>query len=74
MAIVAGIGLTNIVTLPEAVAPGITLAAKRLLRLGIVFLGLKLALSDILGLGAPMLLVIVCVVAGGIPAPSGWGG
>lgn len=66
IAIVLGIGLTNVISLPEAVSPGITLAAKKLLRLGIVFLGLKLALSDIIGLGAPMLLVIVCVVAGGI--------
>lgn len=66
IAIMLGIGLTNVVSLPEAVSPGITLAAKKLLRLGIVFLGLKLVLSDIIGLGAPMLLVIVCIVAGGI--------
>ncbi len=66
IAIVLGIALTNIVRLPEPTAPGITLAAKKLLRLGIVFLGLKLVLSDILSLGVPMLVVIVCIVAGGI--------
>ncbi len=66
VAIVAGIALTNLVVLPEAVSPGITFAAKKLLRLGIVFLGLKLVLSDIIGLGVPMLIVIVCVVTGGI--------
>jgi uncharacterized integral membrane protein (TIGR00698 family) len=66
VAIVLGIVLTNVVDLPESVAPGITLAAKSLLRLGIVFLGLKLALSDIVGLGAPMLVVVVCVVTAGI--------
>ena len=32
--------------------PGLTVAARRLLRLGIVVLGLKLSLTDIAGLGA----------------------
>lgn len=66
IAIVLGIALTNTVRLPQSTAPGITLAAKKLLRLGIVFLGLQLVLSDIAALGVPMLLVIVCIVAGGI--------
>ncbi|HET7415093.1 MAG TPA: YeiH family protein [Arthrobacter sp.] len=66
VAIVLGIALTNVVRLPESTAPGITLAAKKLLRLGIVFLGLQLVLSDIISLGVPMLVVIVCIVAGGI--------
>ena len=61
-----GIALTNVVRLPESTAPGLTLASKKLLRLGIVFLGLQLVLSDIVSLGAPMLVVIVCIVAGGI--------
>ena len=66
IAIVLGIALTNTVRLPESTTPGITFAAKKLLRVGIVFLGLQLVLSDIVSLGAPMLLVIVCIVAGGI--------
>src|SRR5699024_5525577 len=66
VAIVAGIALTNVVRLPESTAPGITLASKKLLRLGIVFLGLQLVISDILSLGAPMLVVIVCIVGGGL--------
>lgn len=66
IAIVAGIALTNVVRLPESTAPGITLASKKLLRLGIVFLGLQLVISDILSLGAPMLVVIVCIVGGGL--------
>lgn len=66
VAIVVGIALTNIVRLPESTEPGITFASKKLLRLGIVFLGLQLVLSDIIDLGIPMLLVIVCIVAGGI--------
>jgi len=66
IAIVLGIAVTNTVRLPQSTAPGITLAAKKLLRLGIVFLGLQLVLSDIAALGVPMLIVIVCIVAGGI--------
>lgn len=66
IAIILGITLTNVVRLPAATAPGITFAAKKLLRLGIVFLGLQLVLADIVSLGAPMLVVIVCIVAGGI--------
>ncbi|MBQ0868785.1 MULTISPECIES: YeiH family protein [unclassified Streptomyces] len=45
-----------------AARPGLTLAAKRLMRLGIVLLGLKLALSDVLGLGWATLAMVVCVV------------
>lgn len=66
VAIVVGIALTNVVRLPESTSPGITLASKKLLRLGIVFLGLQLVISDIISLGVPMLIVIVCIVAGGL--------
>lgn len=66
IAIVLGIAVTNLVPLPESTSRGITFSAKKLLRLGIVFLGLKLVLSDIVSLGVPMLLVIVCIVVGGI--------
>lgn len=66
VAIMAGIIVANAARLPAALDPGITFAAKKLLRAGIVFLGLQLVLSDILALGAPMLAVIVCIVAGGM--------
>lgn len=66
VAIVLGVVLTNVVRLPAAVTPGTDFAAKRLLRAGIVVLGLQVAVGDILALGAPMLLVVVCIVAGGI--------
>lgn len=66
IAIVLGIALTNSFRLPDSLAPGLDFSAKKLLRGGIVFLGLQLALADIIALGVPMLLVIVCIVAGGI--------
>ncbi|MFT0846153.1 YeiH family protein [Actinomycetaceae bacterium L2_0104] len=66
IAIVLGILIANVVSLPSSTAKGIDFSAKKLLRVGIVFLGLRLVLSDIADLGAPMLIVILCIVAGGI--------
>lgn len=66
IAIVLGIVAANTGILPRAAAPGIDFSAKKLLRAGIVFLGLQLVLGDIVALGAPMLAVIICVVAGGL--------
>ena len=66
VAIVLGVVAANTGLLPAATTPGIDFSAKKLLRVGIVFLGLQLVLGDIVALGAPMLGVIVCVVAVGI--------
>ena len=66
VAIVLGVVVTNATRLPASLSPGVDFSAKVLLRVGIVFLGLQLVLGDILGLGAPMLLVVLCVVGGGI--------
>ena len=52
----------------EAVGPGVQIASRRLLRLGVVLLGLQLSVADIAGLGWPVLLGVVVVVAGGIGA------
>jgi uncharacterized integral membrane protein (TIGR00698 family) len=48
--------------LDGALKPGLAVAARRLLRLGIVLLGLKLSLVDIAGLGWEAILVIVLIV------------
>ncbi|SLN02072.1 Putative membrane protein YeiH [Brachybacterium faecium] len=66
IAIVIGIVVANVTALPAALAPGLSIAAKKLLRAGIVLLGLEVVLGDLLGLGAPMLAVVVVVVTGGI--------
>ncbi len=42
--------------------PGLTLASKRLMRIGVVLLGLQLGLSDIVGLGWRAVLLVVAVV------------
>ncbi|MEX1078152.1 MAG: putative sulfate exporter family transporter [Homoserinimonas sp.] len=48
--------------LEGAWAPGLSVAAKRFMRLGIVLLGLKLSLVDIAGLGWVTILAVVVVV------------
>jgi uncharacterized integral membrane protein (TIGR00698 family) len=45
-----------------ALRPGLALASRRVLRIGIVLLGLKLSLTDIAELGAPTLIAVVIVV------------
>lgn len=45
-----------------AVAPGIAVASRRLLRIGVVLLGFKLSIADIAGLGWVVLALIVGVV------------
>ena len=66
LAIVVGVVLANTVPLPRATAPGLAIASKKLLRAGIVLLGLQVALGDLASLGAGMLLVVVAVVGLGI--------
>lgn len=66
VAILLGAIAANAVTLPASFTPGLALASKRFLRVGIVFLGLQVALTDIRGLGVPTLLVVVVIVAGGL--------
>ena len=65
-AILANTALVRIGPRAEALDAGLAFSAKRLLRVGVALLGLQLVLSDIVSLGAPMLVVIVCIVAGGI--------
>ncbi|MGO1591012.1 MAG: YeiH family protein [Ancrocorticia sp.] len=66
VAILLGILVTNTVKLPASFGLGIDFSSKKLLRAGIVLLGLRLVLSDIADLGVPVILVVVCVVAGGL--------
>ncbi|MCH6160523.1 putative sulfate exporter family transporter [Streptomyces sp. M600PL45_2] len=46
-----------------AARPGLSLAGKRLMRLGVVLLGLKLSFGDILGLGWATVAMVLAVVA-----------
>ena len=65
VAIVLGILATNIRPLPERLSPGLAVASKRLLRMGIVLLGLQLVLADIAALGVRMVVAVALIVAFG---------
>lgn len=66
VAILLGVLLANTSGVPAVATDGMAVAAKRLLRIGVVLLGLQLSLRDIAGLGAGTVLVVVAVVAIGI--------
>lgn len=61
-AVLLGAIVANVVTLPPSLAPGIKLAGRRLLRIGIVLLGLKLVFRDVLALGYEVLLLAMVAV------------
>lgn len=63
VAILLGIAVRNLGAVPAAAAPGLTYVSKTLLRAGIVLLGLRLALPDVLALGTGPLVVIAGTVA-----------
>ena len=63
--IVAGILLRNTLGIPAVCGPGISFCLKKLLRLGIILMGIRLSIFDALtigGWGIPI--VVVCVVVG----------
>jgi uncharacterized integral membrane protein (TIGR00698 family) len=62
IAVVLGAILGNVGIDLSALRPGLSFAAKRLLRLGIVILGLRLAIPDVLHLGARGLAEVVVEV------------
>lgn len=62
VAILAGVLWRNIAPVPWSLNPGFAIAAKPVLRLGIVLLGFQLSLAEILGLGWPVIVVITAVV------------
>src|SRR5262245_12308411 len=63
--IAVGIGLLirNTIQLPANVQPGITFALHRILRLGIILLGLRLSLQDVIATGLSALLLILGCIA-----------
>lgn len=68
VAIALGAVLVNSPLMHERLQPGLSLSARTVLRLGIVLLGLQLALGDVLALGPVVIAAIVAVVAIGIGA------
>ncbi len=63
VAVVLGAVARNVGLLGDWATPGTSLATKKLLRLGVVFLGLQLAVSQILDLDPGILLVVLLTVS-----------
>ena len=63
VAVVLGGLISNLGLIPDRCRSGLQFAARSLLRLGIVLLGLQLSFSQVRELGAPGLLLVVFVVA-----------
>lgn len=57
-AVLVGALLANVGVLPDATRPGLGVAAKRLLRVGIVLLGLSLSARSIAALGVPVIAMV----------------
>ncbi|MET7640022.1 putative sulfate exporter family transporter [Streptomyces sp. NPDC005438] len=66
VAIVLGVLLANVARVPPRAAVGVDFSAKKLLRAGILLLGLHLVLADVLALGTPTLVVVACIVGAGL--------
>jgi uncharacterized integral membrane protein (TIGR00698 family) len=66
LAILLGVAWRNTFGVPSVLAAGITFSAKKLLRTGIVLLGLQIAVGEVIGLGWGMILVVVAVVGIGM--------
>lgn len=66
VAILLGLAVGNIVRLPEWLKPGIALAVKRVLRIGIVLLGLRLSIVEVGSIGVRALPVILVTIPAAI--------
>ncbi|HVN42362.1 MAG TPA: putative sulfate exporter family transporter [Steroidobacteraceae bacterium] len=66
LAILLGLALSNLFRLPEWVAPGAGFAVKRVLRIGIVLLGLRLSIVEVGTIGLKSLPVIAVTIPAAI--------
>ena len=63
VAVVLGALISNLGFLPESSRPGLGYASRKLLRVGIVLLGLQLSIAQVRELGVPGLALVIIVVA-----------
>jgi uncharacterized integral membrane protein (TIGR00698 family) len=63
MAILLGLIISNVIPLPVSLKPGLTFAVKKVLRLGIILLGIRLSIFDVFKLGAlGVPIVLLCIL------------
>ncbi len=64
VAVILGLLIGNLAPLPAAAGPGLGIASKRILRLGVVLLGARLTVADVVSIGGPAIgVVAVCMIA-----------
>ena len=66
VAILLGLLIRNLLPLPQGLGPGIQFSVSSVLRLGIVLIGIKLSLGDVLRLGLWGALVVLIPIATGL--------
>jgi uncharacterized integral membrane protein (TIGR00698 family) len=66
VAIVLGLLLRNLLPLPAALSPGLKFSTTTILRLGIVLVGIRLSVFDVLKLGIAGLPVVLAAIAMGL--------
>jgi len=65
LVIILGMLLRNLITLPALFMPGINFGVKKLLRLGIILMGIRLSIFNILTISAwGIPIVVVCILVG----------
>ncbi|MGI9643899.1 MAG: YeiH family protein [Ilumatobacteraceae bacterium] len=63
LAVAGGILIANTIGTEGSIGPGLQFAGRQLLRVGIVLLGFRLSLGDVVNVGLPMLIVVGLTVA-----------
>lgn len=66
LAILLGLALGNLFTLPSTIAPGVDFSIKTVLRIGIVLLGLKLSIVQVGSIGLKSLPIILVTIPAAI--------
>lgn len=66
VAILLGIAIRNTLPLPDGVKAGVRFSVSKLLRLGIICVGVKLSIVDVLKLGAWGIPIVVTAIASGL--------
>lgn len=63
IAIILGLSISSLLNLPSYLKPGLTFSVKKLLRLGIILLGIRLTIFDVFKLGAfGVPIVVLCIL------------
>jgi len=66
MAILLGLIINNVVPMPASLKPGFKFVVKKILRLGIILLGIRLSIFDVFKLGALGVPIVLLCIAGAL--------